>query len=60
MSPLKGEMARGDRGVKFMKDYEYTGYNKNLKENARNLRKSMTDQDDIFGFVFLEIIRLNL
>lgn len=36
-----------------MKDYEYTGYNKNLKENARNLRKSMTDQERHLWFCFL-------
>lgn len=36
-----------------MKDYEYTGYNKNLKEVARNLRKSMTDQERRLWFCFL-------
>ena len=36
-----------------MKDYNYTGYNINLKENARNLRKSMTDQERRLWFCFL-------
>ena len=36
-----------------MKDYEYTGYNKNLKEVARNLRKTMTDQERHLWFCFL-------
>ena len=36
-----------------MKDYDYTGYNKNLKENARNLRKNMTEQERKLWFCFL-------
>ena len=36
-----------------MKDYEYTGYNKNLKEVARTLRKNMTDQERKLWYEFL-------
>ena len=36
-----------------MKDYEYTGYNKNLKEVARTLRKNMTDQERHLWYCFL-------
>lgn len=36
-----------------MKDYDYTGYNKSLKENARSLRKNMTDQERRLWFCFL-------
>ena len=53
VAPERGDVCIADRGVKFMKDYEYTGYNKNLKENARNLRKSMTDQERHLWFCFL-------
>ena len=35
------------------KDYTYTGYNKNLKENARYLRKNMTRHEKHLWYDFL-------
>lgn len=35
------------------KDYKYTGYNKNLKENARHLRKNMTRHEKHLWYDFL-------
>lgn len=36
------------------KDFTFTGYNKNLKENARNLRKNMTPQEQKLWYLFLK------
>ena len=36
------------------KNYNFTGYNKNLKEVSRNLRKEMTPQERHLWFVFLK------
>ena len=36
------------------KNYNYTGYNKNLKEASRKLRKEMTPQERHLWFVFLK------
>ncbi|MCM1364865.1 MAG: endonuclease domain-containing protein [Faecalibacterium sp.] len=36
------------------KDYEYTGYNKNLMPNARSLRKNMTPQERRLWHDFLK------
>ena len=48
-------MSRSDRGVKMNeKDYYYTGYNHNLKENSRKLRKDMTEQERRLWHCFLK------
>ena len=36
------------------KDYEFTGYNKNLLENARELRKNMTPQEGKLWHMYLK------
>ena len=36
------------------KDFSYTLYNPNLKDNARNLRKSMTPQERRLWYCFLK------
>ncbi len=36
------------------KDYSFTGYNKDLKEFSRNLRKNMTEQERKLWFCFLK------
>lgn len=36
------------------KNYNFTGYNKNLKETSRKLRKEMTPQERHLWFVFLK------
>ena len=37
-----------------MKDYKFTGYNYNLKEQSRELRKNMTEQEKRLWFCFLK------
>ncbi len=36
------------------KNYDFTGYNNNLKESARKLRKEMTPQERRLWYVFLK------
>ncbi len=36
------------------KDFKYTGYNKNLKENSRALRKEMTAEEKQLWYQFLK------
>lgn len=36
------------------KNYDYTGYNSKLKENAKQLRQNMTDQEKRLWFCFLK------
>ena len=54
---LKGKVARQSRDgwVREMeKDFEFTGYNKKLKENSRILRKEMTPQEKHLWYDFLK------
>ena len=37
-----------------MKDYKFTGYNHKLKEQSRELRKNMTEQEKRLWFCFLK------
>lgn len=37
-----------------MKDYKFTGYNNKLKEQSRELRKNMTEQEKRLWFCFLK------
>lgn len=37
-----------------MKDYKFTGYNNELKENSRELRKNMTEQERRLWYCFLK------
>ncbi len=37
-----------------MKDYKFTGYNNELKENSRELRKNMTEQERRLWHCFLK------
>lgn len=41
------------------KDYKYTGYNSNLKDNARKLRKTMTEQEKQLWHCFLKNYPVN-
>lgn len=37
-----------------MKDFKFTGYNNELKENSRELRKNMTEQERRLWYCFLK------
>lgn len=43
-----------------MKDYKFTGYNHNLKEQSRELRKNMTEQEKRLWFCFLKVYPIKI